>query len=84
MQTELALRSDDPAERNEALNKIALGTARTAHLINQLLVLARTEGATANSLPFIRLNFRLMVRDVVADAYPRAREKRINISFRCA
>ena len=81
MQTELALRSDDPAERNEALNKIALGTARTAHLINQLLVLARTEGATADSLPFIRLDFRLMVRDVVADAYPRAREKRINIDF---
>jgi len=81
MQTELALRSDDPAERNEALNKIALGTARTAHLINQLLVLARTEGATADSLPFIQVDFRLMVRDVVADAYPRAREKRIDIAF---
>ena len=58
MQTELALRSAVPDEKTDALNKIAAGTARTAHLINQLLALARTEGAAANSLPMSAVDFR--------------------------
>lgn len=81
MQTELALRSVDPAERVTALNKIAAGTARTAHLISQLLVLARTEGATADSLPFSAVDFGLIARDVVAAAYPNASSKQIDLGF---
>lgn len=75
LQTELALRSTDADERAEALNKIANGTARTAHLISQLLVLARTEGATADSLPFAEVDFAVIARDVVAAAYPNASGK---------
>jgi two-component system, OmpR family, sensor histidine kinase TctE len=81
MQTELALRSDSVAERDDALHKIALGTSRTAHLINQLLMLARTEGAAVDSLPFAPLDFSAVAREVVADAYPRASEKAIEIGF---
>lgn len=81
MQTELALRSDNATERTEALNKIAQGTAGTAHLINQLLMLARTEGAASESLPFAPVDLRPVVRDVVADAYPRASAKAIDIGF---
>jgi two-component system, OmpR family, sensor histidine kinase TctE len=81
MQTELALRSDSVAERDDALHKIALGTSRTAHLINQLLMLARTEGAAVDSLPFALLDFSAVAREVVADAYPRASEKAIEIGF---
>lgn len=81
LQTELALRSVDADERAAALNKIAGGTARTAHLISQLLVLARTEGATAESLPFAAVDFSLVARDVVAAAYPNASGKQIDLGF---
>lgn len=81
MQTELALRSTEPDEKTDALNKIAAGTARTAHLINQLLALARTEGAAANSLPFADADFGLIARDAVATAYPGARLKQIDLGF---
>ena len=81
MQTELALRSVDSDERTAALNKIAAGTARTAHLISQLLVLARTEGATADSLPFSKVDFGLIARDVVAAAYPNASTKQLDLGF---
>lgn len=81
MQTELALRSADAAERNGALNLIATGTARTAHLINQLLVLARSEGAATDSLPLSALDFGAIARDVVAAAYPFASNKNIDLGL---
>lgn len=43
MQTELALGESDPERMREALNLIAESTERAAHLIHQLLVLARAE-----------------------------------------
>ncbi len=81
MQTELALRSDDPAEKTAALNHIAAGAARTTHLINQLLVLARTEGAAADTLPMTQLDFGAIARDVVAAAYPLANGKDIDLGL---
>lgn len=81
MQTELALRSDDPAEKTAALNHIAAGAARTTHLINQLLVLARTEGAAADTLPMTLLDFGPIARDVVASAYPLANGKQIDLGL---
>ena len=81
MQTELALRSGDVDAKIDALNKIAAGTARTAHLINQLLALARTEGASADSLPMSVVDFGLVARDVVAAAYPLASSKQIDLGF---
>ena len=81
MQTELALRSSGDDEKNDALKMIAAGTARTAHLINQLLVLARTEGAAADTLPMSLVDFGLISRDVVAAAYPLASSKQIDLGF---
>ncbi len=81
MQAELALRSVKPEEKTDALNKIADGTARTAHLINQLLTLARTEGVAANSLPMSIVDFGVIARDVIAAAYPHASLKQIDVGF---
>lgn len=81
MQTELALRSIAPDEKTAALNRIADGTARTTHLINQLLLLARTEGADSSSLPLVRLDFGRIARDAVAAAYPLASVKHIDLGF---
>ena len=81
MQADLALRSVDLAEKTDALNKIAAGTARTAHLISQLLMLARTEGAAANALPVSMVDFEAIVREVVTTAYPLASAKHIDLGF---
>ncbi|MEO8101274.1 MAG: sensor histidine kinase N-terminal domain-containing protein [Betaproteobacteria bacterium] len=81
MQTELALRSADLPDKTEALNRIAAGTARTAHLINQLLALARTEGAAADSLPMSATDLGSIARDMVSAAYPFACRKHIDLGF---
>ena len=81
IEAELALRSDNIDDKTIALEKISAGTARTAHLINQLLTLARTEGATVDSLPITPVDFTVIARDAVAAAYPLARGKRIDIGF---
>jgi two-component system sensor histidine kinase TctE len=81
IEAELALRSENIADKTAALEKISAGTARTAHLINQLLTLARTEGAATESLPMLPLDFTAIARDAVAAAYPLARAKHIDIGF---
>ena len=83
-QAELAMRDIGEAGKTEALNKIAAGTARTAHLINQLLVLARTEGAAASALPLSLIDIVPLARDVVAGRYPAAAAKQIALSFDAA
>ena len=81
MQAELALRSIDPEQKTDSLNKIAAGTARTAHLINQLLALARTEGAATDAWHVAAVDFGVIVRDVVSAAYPLASGKQIDLGF---
>jgi two-component system, OmpR family, sensor histidine kinase TctE len=84
MQAELALRNIGDSEKNAALLKIASGTARTAHLVNQLLMLARSEGAAASALPLAAINLIDLAREVVADGYPAAAAKQIALSFEAA
>ncbi len=81
MQAELALRDIGEAEKTAALTKITNGTARTAHLINQLLMLARTEGAAVSALPQAVIDLASLARGVVADRYPEAAAKQITLSF---
>ncbi len=44
-QSELAMQETDPQALRERLQKVHLGAQRSAHLVGQLLSLARTEGA---------------------------------------
>jgi two-component system sensor histidine kinase TctE len=44
-QTEIALSETDPAQMRNALQLIAESTDRASHMINQLLILARTEAS---------------------------------------
>ncbi|MBL0123146.1 MAG: sensor histidine kinase N-terminal domain-containing protein [Betaproteobacteria bacterium] len=81
MQTELALRSVTMDEKLDALKRIAEGTERTAHLINQLLMLARMEGTATDALPLTAVDFRLIAREVVSAAYPHASCKHIDLGF---
>ena len=81
IEAELAVRSENIDDKTAALEKISAATARTAHLINQLLTLARTEGAATESLPMLPLDFTAIARNAVAAAYPLARAKHIDIGF---
>ena len=83
-QAKLAMRDIGESGKTAALNKIATGTARTAHLINQLLVLARKEGTAASALPLSQVDIVPLARDVVAQGYPAAAAKQIALSFNAA
>lgn len=78
-QTELALRDTEPASQQAALRNIAAGTARTAHLVNQLLALARAEADAAVELNLVAVDLRVVAREAAEAALPRARAKDIDL-----
>ncbi|MCW5624483.1 MAG: sensor histidine kinase N-terminal domain-containing protein [Burkholderiales bacterium] len=81
-QAELALRTDDPNAIRASLEQIVTASTRTAHLMNQLLALARAEpdaiGSDRRHLP---LDFAALLREVTADWIPRALQKRIDLGY---
>lgn len=79
-QSELALRERDPVELRRALEQIARSSGRTAHLISQLLSLARTEnlGAASALSPIDLVHF---TREAVSDWVPAAIERGIDLGF---
>jgi two-component system sensor histidine kinase TctE len=52
-QTQLALRETDPLQVHLTLEQIQLSVERTAHLINQLLSMARADASQRNQQPFV-------------------------------
>jgi two-component system sensor histidine kinase TctE len=82
-QTELALRERDPAELRRSLEQIARSSSRAAHLISQLLSLARMENRReATALEPIDLA--VFAREVVSDWVPVAIERGIDLGFEVA
>lgn len=81
MQAELARRSSDADVRAHALENIAAGTVRTAHLVTQLLVLARAEASATEQLPLAPLNICAIAQDAVAAAFTHASAKQIDLGF---
>ncbi|WKB55170.1 sensor histidine kinase [Eleftheria terrae] len=85
MQAELAQREidagqRDPAELKKSLRQIARSSHRAAHLVNQLLALARAENQGQvlhrHEVPLARL-----AADAVRDFVPRALDKRIDLGY---
>ncbi|MDP1899251.1 MAG: sensor histidine kinase [Rubrivivax sp.] len=71
-QTELALRDlTDPALIGR-LKRVHESAARSAHLVNQLLVLARAEPESAHLQDRVPVDLRRLAREVTADMVPRA------------
>ncbi|HVL57642.1 MAG TPA: sensor histidine kinase N-terminal domain-containing protein [Burkholderiaceae bacterium] len=81
-QAELALRESDPAELRRTLEQLATGSQRTAHLISQLLALARTE-YLRGAVPLETLDLIALARDIVEDWVPRALARSIDFGFEC-
>lgn len=79
-QAELAARQTDPEERARSLAQLSRSSARAAHMVDQLLALARTENIDA-AAPFERTNLAAIARDAVADRAPLALERGIDIGF---
>ena len=76
-QTELALRETDPAALQERLQKVHAGALRSAHLVQQMLSLARTE-ADINLAP---LDLAALAREVARENTPRALTLGIDLGY---
>jgi len=79
-QSELALRERDPAELRRALEQIARGSQRAAHLVSQLLSLARTENLR-EAAALAPLGLAAFAREVVTDWVPAAIERGIDLGL---
>jgi len=71
-QTELALQAAPDAEQRTRLNLVQQSAARSAHLVNQLLTLARAEPESALAQERRPLELRGFVRELTAELVPRA------------
>lgn len=80
-QAELGLRTTDAAAVRSSLRQIVAGTDRTAHLVNQLLSLARAEPEGQVTVRRERLDLTRLARDTTADWIPRALEHGIDLGF---
>jgi two-component system sensor histidine kinase TctE len=79
MQAEIAMRQRDPVNLQHAMRQIVASADRTAHLINQLLALAR---ADSDAPPALRpLDLDSLARDVAREWVARAQEKDIDLGF---
>ena len=76
-QTELAMQESDPAALRDRLNKVHTGAVRSAHLVHQLLALARTEAEVA----LLPLDAAALARDVAREWTPRAVAAGVDLGF---
>lgn len=80
-QAELALAESDPAQIRESLARIGESADRAAHLINQLLALARAEASHEKTQRFEPLQLEALVRSVTQDWVPRALSKGVDLGL---
>jgi two-component system, OmpR family, sensor histidine kinase TctE len=70
----------DPASMKHALRQIALSSQRAAHMVNQLLAMARAEDQE-QALRHQPVNLAELVKETVRDFVPKAMEKRIDLGY---
>jgi len=85
MQAELAAREidsgrGDPVSMKHTLRQIAVSTQRAAHMVNQLLAMARAED-TGQAARHQQVDLAAVTRAVVRDFVPRAIERRIDLGY---
>ena len=76
-QTELALLESDPQALQERLSKVLSGAQRSAHLVHQLLSLARTEA----DVRLHTLDAAALAREVAREWTPRALAAGVDLGF---
>ena len=83
-QAQLAGRETDPEALRHALKQIAIGVDRAGRLVNQLLVLARTEGVEIAQKQHEPFDLSVLLREVVEDWVMVAIEKGIDLGYESA
>jgi two-component system sensor histidine kinase TctE len=86
MQAELASRDiaagrGDAATMTHSLDQIAVSTQRAAHMVNQLLAMARADAAAGQVLQHQAVNLAALVRSVVRDFVAKAMDRRIDLGY---
>ena len=84
-QAELAQREIDegrssPAELKRSLQQIALSSQRAAHMVNQLLAMARAEDQE-HAMRRSEVNLSELAMETVRDFVPRAMDKRLDLGY---
>jgi two-component system, OmpR family, sensor histidine kinase QseC len=80
IQAQVALRSNDEAERNLALENVLRGVDRVTRLVEQLLALARVDPETA-AVGYEQVDLRSLAISVMADFAPLAQAKQIELTL---
>ena len=80
LQAEVAQREKNLDAMQSSLRKMQNSADRVSHLINQLLILARSE-PIEGSQSLKRLDLHRLVRDVCMEWVPKALEKKLDLSF---
>lgn len=79
MQADLALHESDPVQLHRSLVRIAESADRAAHLINQLLALARAESSFEKLYVVEPVSLGGLVNEVALELYPYAQQKGIDL-----
>ena len=85
MQAELAQREidageHDPVQLKRSLQHIAHASERAAHMVNQLLAMARADAKT-QARPNAPVDLAALARETVRDFVPKAMDKRIDLGY---
>lgn len=80
-QAELALQTTDAEQHRNSLLQIAAASDRTAHLVNQLIALARTEYLAEQNPPLLPTELVAAAREQLLLAVDRALQKGLDVSF---
>jgi two-component system sensor histidine kinase TctE len=80
MQADMALRAQDTEEVRRCLQQITRSSVRATHTVNQLLSLARAE-TTGRALPSEPVDLGDLATEVIADSFPLAQDKRIDLGY---
>ena len=80
-QTELALNETDDPTLKARLQRVNESAARSAHLVNQLLTLARAEPESATAHSKTRVDIRKLAAELSAELVPRALAAGIDLGF---
>jgi two-component system, OmpR family, sensor kinase len=79
LQAQMAARAGSEAERAQALARLQEGIDRAAHLVNQLLVMARLEPEAQAA--WVALDLEALVKQVVIDLSPVAESRSIDLGL---
>jgi two-component system sensor histidine kinase TctE len=82
-QTELALNETDDPALKDRLQRVHQSAARSAHLVNQLLTLARAEPESVSQHGKARFDIRKQVAELAAELVPRALAAGVDLGLEC-